>query len=41
MYIPDFQVCVRGEESLVVGRATEGFFALRLLRSVSVHEESD
>lgn len=30
---------MRREESLVVGRATEGFFALRLLKSVSVHEE--
>lgn len=30
---------MRREEPLVVGRATEGFFALRLWKSVSVREE--
>lgn len=30
---------MRREESLMVGRTTEGFFALRLVKLVSVREE--
>lgn len=32
--IPDFQVCICWEKSLVVSRATEGFFPLCLLELV-------